>query len=529
MPLDQHVDEQDDLDINSGFESAASEAQQQAQSRLMDELLQAVERREQRAKPKELSEKEYKALADEIAKTGEIPAVLKEALKNGISNNGINIDKLNELLKDKGLKLHLEPLPTGLKLSLEKGGTVIDVEVAKTEAARESSRQMRGRPAAARPGDGVPRPEDRVPRPGDGIAPRPREVTEADIAREIAKNGKIPDYIKKAVEKGLDPNGKGLDLDKINKALEKMGSSHRIEIKPGPNGIQIELKKDGKVVDTYEATSPAARESAERIRQRQQQRPPQRPADQPPGERPPKRPSDTLPGDFLPHRVEVAAATLDIREDRQILALGDGQKLVVSENGGWYLQDKNGPINIEPQLTKEMRVPQWNALSNGGRVTFHDNATEIVSGKYKIVIDGKGVKSVEHDGKPIKMELPAEKPELRSKEVKLTTGDILQVHEDKQVLKMADGAKLVMKEDGGWYLTDNKGPVRVENQYSLEIRSPQWNALSNGGVVTFYDNRTEIKMPDGCVVNFDGKGLLSVTRGGKTETLRKPGASSKRT
>lgn len=87
---------------------------------------------------------------------------------------------------------------------------------------------------------------------------------------------------------------------------------------------------------------------------------------------------------------------------------------------------------------------------------------------------------------------------------------------------MTDGSKLVMKEDGNWYLTDKNGPVKVENQYTLEMRVPQWNSLSNGGRVTFHHNRTEISMPDGTTVSFDNEGLLGVSRGDKTHTLRKP-------
>ncbi len=93
-----------------------------------------------------------------------------------------------------------------------------------------------------------------------------RELTEADIANEIAKSGKIPDGLKKALERGVDPDGKGIDIAKINKALEKLGNNMQIELRPGAVGLEIELKKDGKTIDLYEAATPEARDAADRMR-----------------------------------------------------------------------------------------------------------------------------------------------------------------------------------------------------------------------------------------------------------------------
>lgn len=402
MPLDEQYYNDE---IDRGIDGSGVEDSTESSNRLIEELIRGQERNRQE-QARELTEAEYKALADEIMKKGAIPKSLRDALQNGLGDRGINIDKLNELIKGSGMKLHLEATKDGLKLSLEQKGKIVDVENATTEAARAGAARMRGE--AGRPGDNR----------RDGAGDRggqPREIDEKDIANEIAKTGRIPDYIKKALEKGLNPNGKGLDLDKINKALEKMGSKHRLEITPGPNGgIQIELQKEGKVVDKYEATSPAAREAAERMRRRHETpRPtlPNRPAD---GGAVPPRPQDVLPPGILPH--------------------------------------------------------------------FPERPLEVV----------------------------------------LATGDTLQIAGDKQCLALkADGAKLVLG-DGKWELSDETGPVKVVPQYSLEIRNPQWNSLSNGGVVTFFDNRTEIKMPSGATISFDEKGVLSVTRDGKTETIRKP-------
>ena len=77
--------------------------------------------------PREISEKEYKELAEEIKNTGKIPDRLKDALDQVGNGPVINLDKLNELIKDRGMKLDLIPLPGDRqRLDLIKGGTVID-------------------------------------------------------------------------------------------------------------------------------------------------------------------------------------------------------------------------------------------------------------------------------------------------------------------------------------------------------------------------------------------------------------------
>ncbi|MBX9694116.1 MAG: hypothetical protein K2Z81_17165, partial [Cyanobacteria bacterium] len=225
-------------------------------------------------------------------------------------------------------------------------------------------------------------------------------------------------------------------------------------------------------------------------------------------------------------------AMLDRRDDRDILELPDGQRLVAREDGTWYLRDRSGLVRIEPQQTSEWRTPQWNSLSNGGRVTFHeDGRTEIASGSYRINVRDGRVQSVEQNGRRVEVQQGRNTPaggDNNNRPRRLETGDRLEMREDGQRLTMPGGEALTVREDGTWYLRDGNGLVRVENQHTLEIRNPQWNSLSNGGRVTFHPDRTEITMPDGSAVNFSDGNILSVQRGGRSAELHHAPAAPSR-
>lgn len=115
----------------------------------------------QGTEPREISEKEYKQLAEEIRNTGKIPERLKNALEQQNGNGPvIDLQKLNDLIQIKNMKLTLTPLPGGRdSLELIQNGKVID--------AYKSS------------GLGLP-PSHERPRPQDNSAP------------ELPRPGKIP-------------------------------------------------------------------------------------------------------------------------------------------------------------------------------------------------------------------------------------------------------------------------------------------------------------------------------------------------
>jgi hypothetical protein len=103
--------------------------------------------------PKEINDKEYKQLADEINRSGKIPQSLKDALERPGGGQIIDIDRLNDLIKDKGMKLVMSENVAGQnRLDLVKNGVLVDS--VKTEAY---------------PGD---RPSDLRRRPAGGTLPQ---------------------------------------------------------------------------------------------------------------------------------------------------------------------------------------------------------------------------------------------------------------------------------------------------------------------------------------------------------------------
>src|SRR5262249_10657823 len=102
----------------------------------------------------------------------------------------------------------------------------------------------------------------------------------------------------------------------------------------------------------------------------------------------------------------------------------------------------------------------------------------------------------------------------------LSTGDSLRIEDDRQILQMPNGEKLVVSENGSWYIRNAAGLVSIIPQTTFEMRFPQWNDLSNGGRVTFHDNQTVITFANGDSVRFNSEGIIAVKRGDQTATLR---------
>lgn len=108
------------------------------------------------------------------------------------------------------------------------------------------------RPADIGPEDG---------RPGDGGKWPGLDRSSFDyeqLAAEIERTGKLPRALRDALQDGLSDGGKLLELDKLNKELEKIGSKMRVEInstmiriegKP-INVANIEVRAGDKVLDS---------------------------------------------------------------------------------------------------------------------------------------------------------------------------------------------------------------------------------------------------------------------------------------
>jgi hypothetical protein len=95
-------------------------------------------------------------------------------------------------------------------------------------------------------------PETREQKLDREIQQLPRDVREwlEKTAQEIQRTGKIPDDLKKAFER-KGPGG-DIDLDWINRILERNGSQHRLELKRQGNLHTMELRKNGERLDRHE-------------------------------------------------------------------------------------------------------------------------------------------------------------------------------------------------------------------------------------------------------------------------------------
>ena len=80
------------------------------------------------------------------------------------------------------------------------------------------------------------------------------------------------------------------------------------------------------------------------------------------------------------------------------LDTADGNHLTV-KNGGWDMTDANGKkVEELPQLTRELRMPPWYDLSNGGRVTYDNGQTTItMPGGKEVVFDKGGISAIKQD------------------------------------------------------------------------------------------------------------------------------------
>ena len=68
---------------------------------------------------------------------------------------------------------------------------------------------------------------------------------------------------------------------------------------------------------------------------------------------------------------------ISISGSKETLNDRDGSSLTV-DHGKWSLKDPGGnDVKEIPQLTRELRVPQWYDLTNGGKVTYGNDATTI--------------------------------------------------------------------------------------------------------------------------------------------------------
>lgn len=135
----------------------------------------------------------------------------------------------------------------------------------------------------------LPKPSPGAEKPGGGLDPtladdRPAEIKEMErrFAEEIARTGRIPEELKRILE-NPHTSPKGLSVDSINRHLEKMNSSYRLQdqykvpgtpISPevglvGPDGKRIDGVKAGdqppKADASLEAKAQLSRNLAEQI------------------------------------------------------------------------------------------------------------------------------------------------------------------------------------------------------------------------------------------------------------------------
>ncbi|MBY0550536.1 MAG: hypothetical protein K2W95_24875 [Candidatus Obscuribacterales bacterium] len=246
---------------------------------------------------KDVNEDIYKKLAEEIGRTGKIPDRLKEIFKNSDPTAAqFELDKLNELLKPKGMRVDHDPKTDSL--DLYQGGKHIDRCVFGDSTPNGSSA-----PPAREKVDGVktdsptPReseipppigdrnPTDAPPKRGEpsDLFP-PVKVKEVDedvykkLAEEIGRTGKIPDRLKKIFENS-DPTAAQFELDKLNELLTPKGMSVHHDPKTGrldlyqgidridrcdlsdanPNGISAPSAREK--VDAVGTDAPAPRKS----------------------------------------------------------------------------------------------------------------------------------------------------------------------------------------------------------------------------------------------------------------------------
>jgi len=65
----------------------------------------------------------------------------------------------------------------------------------------------------------------------------------------------------------------------------------------------------------------------------------------------------------------------------------------------WTLKNGDKDVDLIPQDDKVMRQPQWYDLTDGGRITYNDDKTEIKFGSGEVVdFDKNGIRSVSRDG-----------------------------------------------------------------------------------------------------------------------------------
>lgn len=71
-------------------------------------------------------------------------------------------------------------------------------------------------------------------------------------------------------------------------------------------------------------------------------------------------------------------------ERNKTATMPNGDKLTVdssSQANPWHMEDKNGnPIKVQPQLTRELRQPQWFDMSNGATFTPAHPAVNTLGG-----------------------------------------------------------------------------------------------------------------------------------------------------
>lgn len=116
----------------------------QYQAHAEEQQSQRIEGPQKPSHPTEAPFIDYEKLAREIAADGQLPEAIKEALKLGVGHPGLDLDKLNELLKKHGMRVELKALRTGLQLNLYQNGELVDAEIAKTPAAKDAADWING-------------------------------------------------------------------------------------------------------------------------------------------------------------------------------------------------------------------------------------------------------------------------------------------------------------------------------------------------------------------------------------------------
>lgn len=171
-------------------------------------------------RPESVKQAESK-LAEEILRTGKIPEDLKKILASKDSDpNGVSIDKINQILAQRGSDLRLDRQPGIGDLKdqvslLGKNGAVDRCELPEPEKGKPTDEQS---------------------------LQRSREEAEKKIADDILKTGKIPPELLG----GSDGPGLAVRIEEINRRLAETGSTQRLELGKSKEGWNtITLSEDG--------------------------------------------------------------------------------------------------------------------------------------------------------------------------------------------------------------------------------------------------------------------------------------------